>query len=94
MTNREKMALLDGLSFFATERAKVIFAITAAYNKGRADMREEAAVAVDTERMLRELHKSRALDAKRKQEARDFETMAIAHVQSAAAIRAIPVEDE
>lgn len=66
-------------------------AITAAYNKGRADMREEASKAVDAEREGRERQHASAIKAKRYKDARDFETMMIAHVQSRAAIRAIAV---
>lgn len=82
----------DGEDFYAAryaERCGDVARLQGEMAEQRNAVLEEAARAVDAERELRGVHYEVAKRGNAKKEARDFETMVIAHSQSAAAIRAL-----
>ena len=89
MTDDRWQGIRHGYAAGVASRATHTLDHAAAVAAGRAKGLEEAAKMVDAEAALRRLHFARAKAAKQSNEAHNFETMAIAHVQSAAAIRAL-----
>lgn len=93
MSEDQRAAVDDAeLAINAVRAARAALALPPS---GIAEMvREICAKAVDAERELRGAHYAAAKAAGKKGEARDFETMVIAHSQSASAIRSLDLSNK